>query len=179
MVSLSALSSWDAATCLRVNTINRLRAGRTLFAIASRLGDGAVWWILMATLPLVYGVTGLHESVLMACNGAAATLAYRYIKQRTRRPRPSDVYASLLVTVAPLDRFSFPSGHTLHAVAFTILAWHFHPDLAWIFAPFAGLVAFSRVVLGLHYPSDVAAGAALGACFSLTTIELSRIAATG
>ena len=63
----------------------------------------------------------------------------------------------------PLDPFSFPSGHTLHAVAFSIVAIAFYPVLAWLLVPFTLLVAASRVVLGLHYPSDVAAGAALGA----------------
>jgi len=175
MVSLAALSSWDGATCRRVNAINRRRAGAALFALASRLGDGAVWYGLMVALPLCCGREGWREALLMAACGGASTLAYRSIKRTTRRPRPGEVYDSLLLTVAPLDRFSFPSGHTLHAVSFTILAWYFHPVLVWVLAPFAGLVALSRIVLGLHYPSDVAAGAALGSLFALATISLSRL----
>jgi undecaprenyl-diphosphatase len=65
--------------------------------------------------------------------------------------------------MAPLDRYSFPSGHTLHAVCFTTLATSHVPGLAPVLLPFAALVAASRVVLGLHYPSDVLVGAALGA----------------
>jgi undecaprenyl-diphosphatase len=65
-----------------------------------------------------------------------------------------------------LDLYSFPSGHTLHAVSFTILAVASFPGLAWLCVPFATLVAMSRVVLGLHYPSDVAAGALLGAALA-------------
>jgi undecaprenyl-diphosphatase len=64
--------------------------------------------------------------------------------------------------VAPLDRYSFPSGHTLHAVSFTIVTTAHAPELAPILVPFALLVAASRVVLGLHYPTDVAAGAFIG-----------------
>ena len=63
---------------------------------------------------------------------------------------------------APLDQFSFPSGHTLHAVAFSIVACAHYPALAIILLPFTLLVAASRMVLGLHYPSDVLAGALLG-----------------
>ena len=61
-----------------------------------------------------------------------------------------------------LDRYSFPSGHTLHATSFSILAIDAFPQLGWLCAPFAVLVAISRVILGLHYPTDVAAGAVIG-----------------
>ena len=62
-----------------------------------------------------------------------------------------------------MDLYSFPSGHTLHAVAFTLVALTYYPHLAWLLIPFASLVAMSRVILGLHYPSDVFAGALIGA----------------
>jgi len=73
------------------------------------------------------------------------------------------VVAAVQQGAAPLDAFSFPSGHTLHAVAFTLVALSYFPALAPVLVPFALLTAASRVVLGLHYPSDVLAGAALGA----------------
>ena len=64
---------------------------------------------------------------------------------------------------AALDRYSFPSGHTLHAVCFTTLVVGEFPDpWALLLIPFSLLVAISRVTLGLHYPSDVLAGGALG-----------------
>jgi undecaprenyl-diphosphatase len=66
----------------------------------------------------------------------------------------------------PLDRYSFPSGHTLHAVSFTAIATAHFPELGWVLVPFTVLVAASRVVLGLHYPSDVLAGAAIGAALA-------------
>lgn len=67
---------------------------------------------------------------------------------------------------------SFPSGHTLHAVSFTILFTHYEPALLAVTAPFAVLVATSRVVLGLHYPSDVMAGALIGASLATTSLAV-------
>ncbi len=64
--------------------------------------------------------------------------------------------------VAPLDEFSFPSGHTLHAVSFSIVALAYYPWLTPLLVPFSAGVALSRVVLGLHYPSDVLAATLIG-----------------
>jgi undecaprenyl-diphosphatase len=66
-----------------------------------------------------------------------------------------------------LDQFSFPSGHTLHAVCFTLIVCGHLPFAIWILTPFALMVAISRPVLGLHYPSDVLAGALIGASIAL------------
>jgi undecaprenyl-diphosphatase len=57
-------------------------------------------------------------------------------------------------------------------VAFTIVATGFVPMLAWVLVPFTLLVAASRVVLGLHYPSDVLVGASLGAALAVGSFSL-------
>ena len=162
-MNLADLQHWDGDACALVNRVNRNRIGACIFAIASRLGDGVFWYSLMLLLPFLYGRQDLTLSLLMAGHGAACTLLYKAIKHGTKRPRPCAHDVRLALTVPPLDVFSFPSGHTLHAVGFTILTGWYHPELLWVLAPFTGLVAASRMVLGLHYPSDVLAGAAIGA----------------
>jgi undecaprenyl-diphosphatase len=132
------------------------------FALVSRLGDGVFWYSLIAVLPLVDGWGGLAAGVHMLATGAAALVIYKSLKGATRRERPFRSLADLPPLVAPLDQYSFPSGHTLHAVSFTVVALHHYPGLAWVLVPFTMLVAGSRVVLGLHYPSDVAAAAGIG-----------------
>ncbi|MEK7737966.1 MAG: phosphatase PAP2 family protein, partial [Pseudomonadota bacterium] len=69
-------------------------------------------------------------------------------------------------------RFSFPSGHTLHAVSFTLVASAAYPVLAPSLWLYTALVALSRPVLGLHYPSDVLAGAAIGALLAQLVLAL-------
>jgi PAP2 superfamily/ABC transporter, phosphonate, periplasmic substrate-binding protein len=78
------------------------------------------------------------------------------------RARPSEVSTSITAITAPLDQYSFPSGHTMHAVAFSIIATGHHPELALVLVPFSSLIALSRMVLGLHYPTDVIAGGMIG-----------------
>jgi len=98
----------------------------------------------------------------MLATGGVALALYRWLKRWTRRPRPFRGCDGVIARVPPLDEFSFPSGHTLHAVSFTIVALAWFPALAPLLVPFTVLVAASRVVLGLHYPSDVLAATAIG-----------------
>jgi len=111
----------------------------------------------------------------MAATGGVALLLYRRLKRWTRRPRPFAADGRIQAWVAPLDEFSFPSGHTLHAVAFTIVALAYYPWLAVLLVPFAASVAVSRVVLGLHYPSDVLAATGIGSLLAGASLGLGSL----
>ncbi len=152
----------DTAICLRWNRWGRQAAVRRYFATVSRLGDGMAWYVLMAAIALFGGPQGLEVSAQLAATGATALLVYVGLKRWTRRPRPCASDRRIHALVRPLDEFSFPSGHTLHAAAFTGVSLTHYPELAFLLLPFAASVAVSRVVLGLHYPSDVLAASALG-----------------
>jgi undecaprenyl-diphosphatase len=82
------------------------------------------------------------------------------------------VHQAVMLGERPLDHFSFPSGHTLHAVLITTMLGSFVPVLLPIMLPFMVLVALSRVILGLHYPTDVMVGAALGAALASVSLSL-------
>ena len=148
--------------CLRANALCARRLPFRYFATVSRLGDGMFWYALMGLLVALEGVDGLRASVHLAATGCVALLLYRRLKRWTRRPRPFASDLRIRAWVAPLDEFSFPSGHTLHAVAFSVVAVAHYPVLAWLLVPVAASVAVSRVVLGLHYPSDVLAATGIG-----------------
>jgi undecaprenyl-diphosphatase len=159
---LARLDRAELRLCISFNRGAHRVGLRRLFQVASRLGDGAVWYALIALLAATGGRAGVGAALRMAIAGLAGLLLYRVLKRHLVRERPFITHQSILRAGAPLDRFSFPSGHTLHAVCFTVLAIEAFPLLAWVLVPLAALIALSRVVLGLHYPSDVVAGAALG-----------------
>jgi undecaprenyl-diphosphatase len=116
----------------------------------------------MLGIMLTQGQASYLPVLHMAMAGLTGTLIYKWIKGKTLRPRPYEVHQDIWLTGRPLDRFSFPSGHTLHAVAFCAVGLYYYPQLAGLLIPFTALVGLSRVVLGLHYPTDVIAGAAIG-----------------
>ena len=157
------INDFDLALCLRCNRLAHFRFWRTLFRGVSRLGDGVVWYSLMGVLLLAHGLEALPTVSHMALAGVLGLAIYKWLKTRTSRPRPCEVYAAISAAAPALDRFSFPSGHTLHAVSFSMVACAGYPQLAPVLYPFALLVAISRPILGLHYPSDVLAGALIGA----------------
>jgi undecaprenyl-diphosphatase len=138
----------------------------------SRLGDGVFWYTLIAILPLTHGILGLKASLHMLATGGVALALYKSLKIYTRRERPCDYATEIVALVPPLDRYSFPSGHTLHAVSFSTVAIYYVPSLAWILVPFTMLVASSRIVLGLHYPSDVLVATVIGLVLAYTGIQL-------
>ena len=147
-------------------------AVRRTFTVVSCLGDGWLWYGLMATLAACAGWRGLYVALHMAGTGFVAWLVYRTLKHRTRWKRPFQVHPGVVARVRPLDEYSFPSGHTLHAVSFSIVVIAWFPALAFPLIACAVLIAISRVVLGLHYPTDVLAGALLGAVLGAGSLRM-------
>lgn len=148
--------------CLAANRWGARRTIVTFFRLISRAGDGVFWYSLMAALAVLGGSRGAQAALHMAVVGTIALLLYRNLKKHTRRPRPYRAHRGIVAHIPPLDEFSFPSGHTLHAVSFSLVAIAYFPALALVLVPFTLLVAASRVVLGLHFPSDVLAAGVIG-----------------
>jgi undecaprenyl-diphosphatase len=170
--TLRELLRWDEALCVQLN--QGLRYALLVRALqgVSWLGNGILWYALMLALLVLHGSAAALPVLHMAFVGAVCTASYKMIKRGTVRPRPFQTLRSIAVGAPVLDTFSFPSGHTLHAVAFTLVACGYYPALSVVLVPFTLLTAASRVVLGLHYPSDVLAGAAIGAVVAAASFRI-------
>lgn len=155
---------------LRVNSLSRRTPLLGLFRIVSSLGDGVAWYVALGFMLLAGGREALAPVLQTGATALVGVGVYRLLKERLVRERPFITFGEIRCGTAPLDRYSFPSGHTLHAVLFSTFFFVYMPALALAMAPFAVLVAASRVVLGLHYPTDVLAGASLG--FALAAASL-------
>jgi undecaprenyl-diphosphatase len=148
------------------------RVLRGLLVGVSWLSDGIVWYATILMLPWLGGANGTACALRMVVVGALNLVVYKALKRKVARPRPFRSCPGIQAWARSLDEYSFPSGHMLHATAFSTLLCTYYPGLAWVLWPFTALVAMCRVSLGLHYPSDVAVGMLMGWCMASSVLLL-------
>ncbi len=169
---LQAVVNADRIVTIALNGLVRWKLIRSFFAAISWLGDGRIWYATMLMLPLLRGEEGIRAAMHMAFTGLITLGIYKSVKGATQRPRPAAVYEAVEQGTRALDEYSFPSGHTMHAVVFTTIVCEWYPSSFPIFGVFTLLTGISRVVLGLHYPTDVVLGAVFGLIISYFSLSI-------
>ena len=162
----------ELGICLRINALSHKIGLRRLFTAVSRLGDWPAYAIVGVACAARLQEAGPAFILHALLTAGVGVVLYKALKHRLVRERPYITHNGIVAATAPLDRYSFPSGHTMHAVSFAILFTAYEPVIIWIMAPFAVLVAASRIVLGLHYPSDVLVGAMLGSLLAWISLAV-------
>jgi len=145
-------NNWAAPRWLRVYAM-----------VATRAGDGWLWYAIALAIFLLGGEDRFAALAAAGSSAALSVLLFLGVKRIAGRPRPCHLEPHCWATLLPPDQFSFPSGHTMTAFAVAIPLALFYPTLTigLLFCAFS--VAISRILLGMHFLSDVIAGALIGA----------------
>lgn len=169
MSSLHVITSFDTALFHWCQRCLRMHAAVGLISrYISRIGDGSIYLSIAVWLVCFDKRGGVD--FLCSCLFAFVIVLplYLLLKNTIRRDRPCD-RLSLHAAIRPADVFSFPSGHTAFAFTFATVLSETYPAVALLAYAIATLIGLSRVLLSVHYPADVFAGAALGlACADLS-----------
>jgi undecaprenyl-diphosphatase len=134
---------------------------RLWMVCATRGGDGWIWYAQGIVILLVGGPSRFSAVLASTVASATGIALFLSLKKSINRKRPS-VNVTNWGKLLPPDHFSFPSGHSITAFAFTIPMILFYPSLATGLLFCAVSIAVSRVLLGMHFLSDVVAGCLIG-----------------
>lgn len=148
----------------------------TFMQVCTMLGENGALWIVLAILMYVSGKHKDYAVMMIIAMAATYLIGDVVIKNLVARPRPFVDDPSIILLITAPNGYSFPSGHTsISFAALTVLmASRMRPVYKGCFTVAALLIAFSRLYLCVHYPSDVLAGAALGILIGVLTVVFAR-----
>lgn len=153
----------DERVLLWIQEYLRDEAFDGFWRVVTFLGDKGWFWILLGAVLLFVGQTRLAGLGALLSMGLGAIVTNLILKKIISRPRPYDGMEEIIPLVQRLSDWSFPSGHTCAAFASAYIYWKLLPGkYGGIILIFAVLMGFSRLYLGMHYPTDVLGGFFVG-----------------
>ena len=156
----------------RVNRWTPPRWMRLWMVAATRGGDGWLWCALGVLVTLLGGPERFRAALAAVLAVSAGIVAFLALKRACNRRRPCALEPHCWATLLPPDQFSFPSGHTITAFSVAVSLGVFYPATLTGLLFCALSVALSRILLGMHFLSDVLAGAAIGGLLGYTAAVL-------
>lgn len=161
--AFTTLAVPDHRLMRRVNRWSAPRWVRWWMLLATRAGDGWLWALI--GLAILFSTDPLKFRALEAAAGAisAGILIFHKIKHTFCRTRPRDIEPHCWARIVSRDRFSFPSGHSTTAFATALSLGSFYPEILPLLLLLAANVSISRVIVGMHFLSDVLVGSGMGA----------------
>lgn len=171
---LEFIAARDYSLMLRVHRWPAPRWIRVWMVCATRGGDGWLWYAMGLVILLCGGPARFAAVGTAALAAGMGIAAFLLLKKCTNRKRPCAIQPHCWAKLLPPDRFSFPSGHTITAFAVALSLAAFYPGLMIGLLFCAASIAVSRILLGMHFLSDVVAGALIGAGLAYGAIWLVR-----
>ena len=163
MQLIKRFADWDLSLLLRMIGL-RSRPGLTPTALCvSHSGDGYMQALCIVTAGASGSAVAQKFAFTLCVLFIIERITYLFLKNISKRDRPPARFPNVAALIKASDRFSFPSGHTSAAFLLAACVIPIWPLLGVVFLVWAVCVGLSRVFLGVHYPSDIVAGAALGA----------------
>ena len=169
-MKLNHLLDLDARLSARMRVAERPGLLRTVAAVLAHSGDSWFWWPALALVWWLGNDFWKPRALTMLAATAALAAIVMTIKFTIRRRRPEGEWGAMYRVTDP---HSFPSGHAARAILLAVLAVGMGPWwLALILCIWAPLVVLARAAMGVHYVSDVVAGAGLGLIVGVITLVI-------
>jgi undecaprenyl-diphosphatase len=157
--------------------VNNWRAPRWIrlwMICATRGGDGWLWYLMILAIALFGGPERWAAVAAAGTAAGAGSILFLAIKRKTGRKRPCAIASHCWANLLPPDQFSFPSGHSITAFAVAVPLLQFYPSLTVGLLFCAASIALSRIMLGMHFLSDVLVGSGVGAVLGYAAYWLYR-----
>jgi len=145
---------------------------RFFMVMFTRMGDGWLWYGIGLVLLLFGGSSRFMAFGSAALASFSGILLFRFLKRVSHRKRPCELEPHCWSLVLPPDQFSFPSGHSITSFGIAIALGWFYPELLCCLLLIAASIAVSRIILGMHFLSDVVAGSFLGCMLGYGCVHL-------